>query len=1298
MNDRLNPSDGTERIVSAGTTAPLQAEPLRRMPDPSATEQADRPEPRPDARRRLLEMMRKRILVLDGAMGTMIQRYRLTEEDFRSERFASHPSPLKGNNDILCLTRPDVIGEIHRQYLEAGADIIETNSFNATRISQADYHTQPFTYEIDYAAALLARQAADEYTQRTPEKPRFVAGILGPTNKTLSLSPDVENPGFRNVTFDQMVEAYREAAEGLVDGGADILLIETIFDTLNAKAAIFAVLTMFEERGFRLPIMISGTITDRSGRTLSGQTTEAFWYSVQHAQPLSVGLNCAFGADLLRQYVEELARVATVPVSTHPNAGLPNAFGEYDHTPEFMAGVLKELALEGSVNIVGGCCGTTPEHIRVIAQSVEGLVPRQVPENRHISSYSGLEPLTLREDMRFLNIGERTNITGSAKFRRLITSKKYEEALEVAREQVENGAQIIDINMDEAMLDSQAEMVTFLNLLATEPDISRVPIMIDSSKWEVIEAGLKCIQGKGIVNSISMKEGEKPFIARARQVRKYGAAAVIMAFDEQGQADTFERKVNICSRSYQLLTEQAGFPPEDIIFDPNIFAIGTGIEEHRHYAVDYIRATEKIKESLPFARISGGVSNISFSFRGNDAVREAMHSAFLYHAVAAGMDMGIVNAGQLAVYDDIDPALLERVEDVILDRREDATERLLEFAEQVDSKGTSRVEDLAWRDNPVNERLAHALVKGITSHIETDVEEARRESPRALGVIEGPLMDGMNIVGDLFGSGKMFLPQVVKSARVMKQAVAYLLPYIEAEKGAAAAEEAARESVNLANDGVAPETVHRRMPQAGSKGKVLLATVKGDVHDIGKNIVGVVLQCNNYDIVDLGVMVPVHDILEAARRENADIIGLSGLITPSLEEMALVATEMEKQHIELPLLIGGATTSKIHTAVKIAPQYSGPVVHVKDASIAVGVVGKLLNPELRTDYIKQVGEDHQRERDKRNESLEQAELLPVAEVRAHRFDPGWNSIHPVTPVHPGTTLFADYSLEEIATYIDWTYFFVAWEMNGKYPAIFDDPTIGQEARKLFADAQRMLDRVVSRKLLKAHGVVGIWPANSLPNDDIEVYTDDSRKEVRAVINTLRQQRRKETIPHYLSLSDFVAPKSTAIADYVGAFAVTAGVGLNRVVAEYEARNDDYSAILVKIIADRLAEAFAECLHEKTRKELWGYAPHENLSREDLLKVKYAGIRPAPGYPPCPDHTDKKVIFELLDASAQTGITLTESFMMVPAASVSGYMFALEQSKYFSVGRIGRDQVADYASRKGIDVATAERWLASTLAY
>ena len=1298
MKDRFDQTEGAERAKPIEATTPLRAEALRRVPDASVTEPADRPEPRPDERKRLLEIMRKRILVLDGAMGTMIQRYRLTEEDFRSERFAAHPSPLKGNNDILCLTRPDVIGEIHRQYLEAGADIIETNSFNATRISQADYHTQPFTYEIDYAAALLARRAADEYTRRTPEKPRFVAGILGPTNKTLSLGPDVENPGFRNVTFDQMVEAYREAAEGLVDGGADILMIETIFDTLNAKAAIFAVLSLFEERGSRLPIMISGTITDRSGRTLSGQTTEAFWHSVQHAQPLSVGLNCAFGADLLRQYVEELARVATVPVSTHPNAGLPNAFGEYDHTPEFMAGVLKELALEGAVNIVGGCCGTTPEHIRVIAQSVEGLAPRQVPENRHISAFSGLEPLTLREDMRFVNIGERTNITGSAKFRRLITSKKYEEALEVAREQVENGAQIIDINMDEAMLDSQAEMVTFLNLLATEPDISRVPVMIDSSKWEVIEAGLKCIQGKGIVNSISMKEGEKPFIARARQVRKYGAAAVIMAFDEQGQADTFERKVNICSRSYQLLTERAGFPPEDIIFDPNIFAIGTGIEEHRHYAVDYIQATKKIKEALPYARISGGVSNISFSFRGNDAVREAMHSAFLYHAVAAGMDMGIVNAGQLAVYDDIDPALLERVEDVILDRREDATERLLEFAEQVDSKGTARVEDLAWRENPVNERLAHALVKGITSHIETDVEEARRESPRALGVIEGPLMDGMNIVGDLFGSGKMFLPQVVKSARVMKQAVAYLLPYIEAEKGVAAAEEAAQESVNLANDGVAPETVRRRMPQAGSKGKVLLATVKGDVHDIGKNIVGVVLQCNNYDIVDLGVMVPVHDILEAARRENADIIGLSGLITPSLEEMALVAGEMEKQHIELPLLIGGATTSKIHTAVKIAPQYSGPVVHVKDASIAVGVVGKLLNPELREDYIKQVGEDHQRERDKRNESLEQAELLPVAEIRAHRFDPGWDAIRPVVPARPGTTVFTDYSLAEIATYIDWTYFFVAWEMNGKYPAILDDPTVGQEARKLFADAQRMLDRVVSRKLLQAHGVVGIWPANSLPNDDIEVYTDDSRKEVRAVINTLRQQRRKETIPHYLSLSDFVAPKSTAIADYIGAFAVTAGVGLNRIVAEYEAKNDDYSAILVKIIADRLAEAFAECLHEKTRKELWGYAPNENLSREDLLKVKYAGIRPAPGYPPCPDHTDKKIIFELLDASAQAGITLTESFMMVPAASVSGYIFALEQSKYFSVGRIGRDQVADYAARKGIDVATAERWLASVLAY
>ncbi len=1228
-------------------------------------------------------------------MGTMIQTYRLTEEDFRGARFADHPSSLKGDNDLLCLTRPSVIGEIHRQYLAAGADILETNTFNANRISQADYGMEDCVYEMNLAGARLAREASDEYSGMTPEKPRFVAGILGPTNKTLSLGPDVQNPGFRNITFDELAAAYREAAQGLVDGGVDILMIETIFDTLNAKAAIFAVLSLFEERGFRLPIMISGTITDRSGRTLSGQTVEAFWYSVRHAELLTVGLNCAFGADLLRQYVEELSRVATVPISTHPNAGLPNEFGEYDHTPAFMAGVLKELALEGAVNVIGGCCGTTPEHVRVMAEAIAGLAPRQVPEDLHMSNFSGLEPLVIRPDMRFVNIGERTNITGSARFRRLITGGQYEQALEVARDQVENGAQIIDINMDEAMLDSEKEMVAFLNLLAAEPDIARVPVMIDSSKWTVIEAGLKCIQGKGIVNSISLKEGEEPFLEHARLVRRYGAAAIVMAFDEKGQADTFERKVEICTRSYNILTERAGFPPEDIIFDPNIFAIATGIEEHRHYAVDYIRATEAIKESLPFARVSGGVSNISFSFRGNDAVREAMHSVFLFHAVKAGMDMGIVNAGQLAVYDDIEPELLEAVEDVILDRTDDATDRLLDLAQTVSGGGRERQEDLSWREKPVTERLSHSLVKGITSYIEEDVEEARQSLPRALSVIEGPLMDGMNVVGDLFGSGKMFLPQVVKSARVMKQAVAYLLPYVEAEKGLGNSPEGASSRADVATETGA---VTRRAAQAGAKGKVLLATVKGDVHDIGKNIVGVVLQCNNYDVVDLGVMVPCHDILEAARRENADIIGLSGLITPSLEEMVYVASEMEKQNIGLPLLIGGATTSRIHTAVKVAPAYSGPVVHVKDASLAVGVVGKLLSDEQRDAFAAQVQEEQAEERRRRDAKMDQADLLPVEEARQLRFDPGWDRVDPPVPKKLGTTLFTDYPLDEIASYIDWTYFFVAWEMNGKYPAILEDPVVGSEARKLFDDAQAMLDRIVSGKLLHASGVAGIWPANSTADDNIEIYADESRTEVRAVIQTLRQQRRKETIPYYLSLSDYVAPKSSEVADYIGAFAVTAGVGLHQIVAGFESQNDDYSAILAKIIADRLAEAFAECLHEKVRREIWGYAPDEALSRDDLLKIRYAGIRPAPGYPPCPDHTDKKIIFDLLDATGQAGISLTESCMMVPAASVSGYYFSLAESKYFSVGKVGRDQVADYAARKGIDVATAEKWLASTLAY
>ncbi|TVR04701.1 MAG: methionine synthase [Spirochaetaceae bacterium] len=1243
--------------------------------DPARTP-ATTSEHRTTVARYLRDEIHKRILFLDGAMGTMIQTYQLEEADYRGTRFADFTGPegqeqsLKGNNDLLTLSQPQIIEEIHRGYLEAGADILETNTFNSTSISQADYRMEHLVGELNLEAARLARRAADDYTSRTPDKPRFVAGILGPTNRTLSISPDVNDPGFRNVDFDQLVAAYTEATHGLVSGGVDILMIETIFDTLNAKAAIYAVLTYFEEHGFELPIMISGTITDRSGRTLTGQTATAFWYSVMHARPWSVGLNCALGAEDLREYVAEISGVADTAMSVHPNAGLPNDMGGYDDTPEQMARVLAEFAQEGIVNIVGGCCGTTPAHLKAIIDAVSAHPPRPIPAARALSVFSGLEPVTIGPDSLFVNIGERTNVTGSRKFARLVREKNYAEALSVALEQVEGGAQMIDINMDEGMLDSVAEMRYFLRMIAGEPDISRVPIVVDSSKWEVLLEGLKNVQGKGIVNSISMKEGEAEFIAHAREARKLGCAVIVMAFDETGQADTRERKVEICRRAYKILTETVGLSPHDIIFDPNIFAIGTGIEEHANYAVDFIEATRDIRRLCPGALISGGVSNISFSFRGNDAVREAMHAVFLFHAIRAGMTMGIVNAGQLGVYDEIPEDLRNLVEDVILNRHPGATERLLDAAQSVQGTARTREEDLSWREKPVGERLSHALVKGISAYIEEDVEEARQGLPHALAVIEGPLMNGMNVVGELFGSGKMFLPQVVKSARVMKQAVAHLLPYLEAEKTAA----------------------------SRPKGKILMATVKGDVHDIGKNIVGVVLQCNNYDVVDLGVMVPAPDILDAARKHNVDVVGLSGLITPSLDEMVHMAKEMQRGGFTQPLLIGGATTSQIHTSVKIAPQYEHPVVHVKDASLAAGVVGKLLNPDAYDEFARTNNELHAATRAKREGRQEELEYLPIAEARALRYDPGWATYDPPRPNAVGLTVIREQPLDVIARYIDWAYFFVAWEMKGKFPEILDDPEQGEEARKLYHDAQEMLNRIIDQKLLKAHGVCGLWPAASTQNDTILIYEDESRSRVRATIETLRQTKRKKDLTYYLSLSDYVAPETSGKPDFAGAFAVTAGIGLDVMVAEFEKQHDDYSIILAKILADRLAEAFAEYLHEVVRKDLWGYAPEERMSIDELLLIRYRGIRPAPGYPPCPDHTDKKLIFELLDAGRHADIALTESFMMTPGASVSGYYFAHPESKYFSVGKVGRDQVADYAARKAIPLEEAERRLQSVLNY
>ncbi|MGA7178342.1 MAG: methionine synthase [Thiobacillaceae bacterium] len=1223
----------------------------------------------PDQSRPLLEAISRRILILDGAMGTMIQSYGLQDEDYRGGRFADWAHDIKGNNDLLCLTKPDVIREIHEKYLAAGADIVETNTFNAQRISLADYHMGEFTREINLAAARLAREAAEKYS--TPDKPRFVAGILGPTSKTASISPSVSDPGARNISFDQLVEAYTEQIDALVEGGVALLMVETIFDTLNAKAALFAIERYFDVHGQHLAVMISGTITDASGRTLSGQTTEAFWNSVRHVKPFSVGLNCALGPRQMRAFVAELSRVASCHISTHPNAGLPNAFGGYDETPEQMAEAVREWGQSGFLNIVGGCCGTTPAHIKAMAEAVAGLPPRLPPEIEPCLRLAGLEPVNVCSGALFVNVGERTNVTGSRAFARMILEGRYDDALSVARQQVENGAQVIDINMDEGMLDAKGAMVRFLNLIASEPDIARVPIMIDSSKWEVIEAGLKCTQGKSIVNSISMKEGVEKFRHEATLAMRYGAAVVVMAFDETGQADTYARKIQICERAYKLLVEEIGLPAEDIIFDPNIFAVATGIEEHANYAVDFIEATRWIKQNLPHAKVSGGVSNVSFSFRGNDTVREAIHTVFLYHAIQAGMDMGIVNAGMLGVYDELNPELRDLVEDVVLNRRPDAGDRLVEAAGKFSGQRKEETEELAWRDAPVEARLSHALVKGITSHIVEDTEEARLKADHPLKVIEGPLMAGMNVVGDLFGAGKMFLPQVVKSARVMKQAVAHLMPYIEATKAAGAVQ---------------------------NNGRIVMATVKGDVHDIGKNIVGVVLQCNNFEVIDLGVMVAADKILDTAEEENADIVGLSGLITPSLEEMASVAKEMQRRGMKQPLLIGGATTSRAHTAVKIEPNYAQPVVWVPDASRAVGVATSLLSKGLRETYVAEVKADYAKIREQHAGRGEARRLLPLETARARGFKTDWKTYSPPAPKQTGIHVFRDYNLAKIAALIDWTPFFQTWELAGRYPKILNDAVVGEEATKLFADAQAMLREIIGEKWLAAHGVIGLFPANTVNSDDIDIYADESRTQPLMTWHNLRQQMEKPLDRPNLCLADFIAPKETGVKDYVGGFAVTAGGGrFDEKLKEFEQAHDDYNAILFKALADRLAEAFAEELHQQVRMEFWGYAPDEELSNEQLINEEYRGIRPAPGYPACPEHTEKGPLFALLNATEHTGLTLTDSFAMWPAAAVSGFYLSHSQSSYFAVGKIGRDQVEDYARRKGWEVATAEKWLAPSLA-
>ncbi len=1183
-----------------------------------------------DSEHRLHSILQRRIAIMDGGMGTMIQGYKLTEADYRGERFADFPHDIKGNNDLLVLTQPTVIREIHEAYLAAGADIIETNTFSSNAVSMADYHMEHLVRELNVAAASLAREAASIWTAKNPDKPRFVAGALGPTTRTASLSPDVNDPGFRNISFDDLVASYGEALEGLVEGGVDLLLVETIFDTLNAKAALFAIDQYFAEHGVRLPVMISGTITDASGRTLSGQTVEAFWNSVAHVRPLSVGLNCALGGKLMRPYIEELSRIANVAISAYPNAGLPNPLAEtgYDETPEETAAFVRDFAQSGFVNIVGGCCGTTPAHIQAIAQAVADVPVRRIPTIEKKLRLAGLEPLNIGDESLFVNVGERTNVTGSKAFARLILAGNYGEALTVARQQVENGAQIIDVNMDEAMLDSQQAMSTFLNLIASEPDICRVPIMIDSSKWSVIEAGLKCVQGKAIVNSISMKEGEAEFLRQAQLVRRYGAAAIVMAFDEQGQADTQARRIEICTRAYHLLVNEVGFPPEDVIFDANVFAVATGLEEHNNYAIDYIEAVKGIKLALPHVRTSGGVSNLSFSFRGNEPVREAMHTAFLYHAVKAGMTMGIVNAGQLGVYEEIPKDLLERVEDVLFNRRPDATERLVTFAESFKGEARERVEDLSWRDAPVEKRLSHALVRGITQWIVEDAEEARQKFARPIQVIEGPLMDGMNIVGDLFGAGKMFLPQVVKSARVMKQAVAHLIPFIEAEKAASG--------------------------QAQSKGKILLATVKGDVHDIGKNIVAVVLACNNFDVVNMGVMVASDKILAQARAENVDIIGLSGLITPSLEEMSHVAKQMQREGFTVPLLIGGATTSRVHTAVKIEPHYEGPTIWVPDASRSVTVCSSLMSDEQRVGYVTKLKSEYVRVREQQKGKKGPAPALPLAQARERGFQPDWDAYRPPVPVFLGVRSLSDYPLVELVPFIDWTPFFQTWELTGRYPKILEDKTVGEAARALWKDAQAMLARLVEEKWLSARGVAGLFPANAV-GDDIDLYTDEARREVLMTVHNLRQQTEKPEGQFNRCLADFVAPKESGVRDYLGAFAVTTGHGIDERVAECEAHHDDYSAIMLKALADRLAEAFAEHLHWRVRRELWGYSPAENADNEHMVREQYRGIRPAPGYPACPDHTEKGPLFELLDGTGNAGITLTDSFAMLPTAAVSGFL-------------------------------------------
>ena len=1220
----------------------------------------------------LKQLMSERILILDGAMGTMIQSYKLEEEDYRGERFAKHPCDLKGNNDLLSLTQANIIKAIHHAYFEAGADIVETNTFNSTAIAMADYQMEDLVYELNKEGAALARTVADEFEKKT-SKPRFVAGVLGPTNRTCSISPDVNNPGYRNISFEELVDSYNEAIRGLVDGKADIILVETIFDTLNAKAALFAIDNFFEKNHINLPIMISGTITDASGRTLTGQTTEAFWNSVKHAKPLSIGLNCALGPNDLRQYIEELSGFSNCFISAHPNAGLPNEFGGYDLDAESMAAHIKEWADSGFLNIVGGCCGTTPQHISKISQVIKSIKPREKPVIPVIQRLSGLEAYNINNNVNFVNIGERTNVAGSPKFLKLIKEEQdLEKALDIARQQVENGAQIIDVCMDEGMLDSEQLMADFLKLISSEPDICRVPIMIDSSKWTVIESGLRCLQGKGIVNSISLKEGEEKFIEHAKLIKRYGAATVVMAFDEKGQADTTERRFDVCKRSYEILVNKVNFPPEDIIFDPNILTIATGMKEHNNYALSFFEATKLIKKHLPYALVSGGLSNVSFSFRGNNVVREAMHTAFLFHAIKSGIDMGIVNAGQLGIYDEIPKKLLKYIEDVLLNHREDATERLVEFAGSIEKgKAKEKKVDNKWRDASVNKRLSYALVKGITDFIVEDAEEARKQFTKPIEVIEGPLMDGMNVVGDLFGAGKMFLPQVVKSARVMKKAVSYLIPFIETEKEG---------------------------KEIKSNGKIVLATVKGDVHDIGKNIVGVVLQCNNYEIIDLGVMVPAQKILDTARDQNADIIGLSGLITPSLDEMVHIAKEMKRQKFQIPLMIGGATTSKTHTAVKIDPDYDYLVVHVKDASRAVGVSTKLLNIEMKKTYSKEIESEYELLRKRHKGKQEKTNWLTLENARKNKKQIDWSNYSPIKPNKLGVNILDDYPLTELVKYFDWTPFFIAWELAGKFPRILEDKIVGKEATRLYKDAEIMLSRIINENWLIAKGIYGLFPANSINYDDIQIYTDKKRNAVSSTINTLRQQTQKPPGQYNFALADFIAPKESRKDDYIGAFAVSTGFGIETRIKQFENEHDDYNAIMLKALADRFAEAFAECLHEKIRKEYWGYASNENLKNEELISESYKGIRPAPGYPACPDHTEKELLWKILKVEENTKISLTESFAMYPTASVSGWYFSHPDSRYFGLGKINRDQVQNYAKRKDQDLKTIEKWLAPNLGY